>query len=182
MLQRPYQYAAPLASVVFLAALCIAGYNALPAWDPTICDMSDLGNTSGMVGKTFNTGCIIAGIMMLYFGIGKALFEKRLHRYSGICFIFAGAGLIAIAIATKSVQPAHDMAAGSLLFFAGAGMFLATYSDIVEGHYLVKRSTLILIVILLIQWPLFAGAISETMPIVIIAAWSFIQLHVHKQA
>lgn len=175
--QKPFVFAAPFAFLLFFMFVCLAAaFN--PLWGTSSHNLSHLGVGDNRLSVwLYNSGCFISGVLMSLYGVGKYIFEEGLHKRAGIFFIIAGIGLFLEGIATCDYEPAHSIATAILLVPAGIGIVLATISDIRDGNRLVLYSTIILMVLLVIQWPFFFGATSEIMPIIAASFWSLIQLY-----
>ena len=175
--QKPFVFAAPFAFLLFFMFVCLAAaFN--PLWGTSSHNLSHLGVGDNRLSVwLYNSGCFISGILMSLYGVGKYIFEEGLHKRAGIFIIIAGIGLFLEGIATGDYEPAHSIATAILLVPAGIGIVLATISDIRDGNRLVLYSAIILLVLLIIQWPFFFGATSEIMPIIAASFWSLVQLY-----
>lgn len=174
---RGYVLIPPIAFSVFLlftntsAMLC-------SWWHPFWSTLSDLGRNYNHDSQIiFNAGCWISGILLSIGGVWKSLCEDGLNKAGGILLAIAGAGLFAVGFATGDYPQAHDIATAVLFIFALGAMALITLDDVMNKDRLVLYSSLLIGLVMLIQWPLLYGGTQELVMILGAAAWSMVQVY-----
>ncbi len=173
--------AGTIAFVVFFAAIGLA-WAAWPDWSPLERTLSQLGEwnvgrDNGNAPYFFTGGCILAGLLIAFGGIGKYLYEERLNKISGIFFTLAGISLMCVGVISGDFNTAHDTAAIVLFANMGLGTLLTTIADWKDGHKYVPIAGAIILVALLAQWPFLHEGLSECMPIAGLFAWMMVQVY-----
>lgn len=176
-MEKPYYIIAPTAFAIYFTFVCLSALSD-PSWNMFRNNLSDLGEGSGVKALFFNIGCAISGAMLCIYGAIMRR-ERDLRHTAGALFIGGGVGLFLLAFATGDYEPAHSIAAGILLFGVGFAITIATWNDIKGGNTVVRNSTLVLLVFVIVQWPFLEGAVSEMMPILTASVWSVVQMHEH---
>ena len=174
--------AAPIAFVIYFIGVGLAWAN-MPDWSPLTHTLSNLGEwyRSDISPWFFNGGCVIAGLLIVFGGLGKFLYEERLNKASGAFFMLGGISLICVGLISGDYEIAHDASAIILFFNIGMALLLTTISDIKEGNKLVLYSSICLLLFCLIQWPFLHEGLSELMPITATMIWTFIQVIKYRQ-
>lgn len=166
-----YTLLAPVSFTIFIV-MTVLSVTTSSNWDPTWNNLSDLGASPDlMTACLFNGGCIIAGLLLVLFG-GTMYYDVPKYSKGGVWFVIGGIGLTMVGLTNTMFQPWHDVDCAVLMVGAGMGMLLTTLSA--RDDAVLLFSGFVLLLFLVIQWPFFAGAISEFMPIVVSALWSLI--------
>ena len=172
--------AAALAFVVFFIGVGLA-WAVWPEWSPLERTLSQLGEwyrtqTSPIF---FNSGCIFAGLLTMFGGLGKYIHEEGLSRISGIFFMTGGLCLMFVGIICGDNNAAHDITAILMFLNMGLATLLATIADWKNGYLFVPISGLVILIALLIQWMIIPNteALSECMPITGMFLWTMVQVY-----
>lgn len=105
-----------------------------PNWSFGKNALSEMGVSSmSDVKMLFAVVCVITGILVIGFGLGKVLFEKDYAFISGLLTIAAGISMILVAAYPADIQPHHNIAAGLLAIFMAGAIITATVNDILGG-------------------------------------------------
>ena len=171
--------AGAVAFIVFFIGVGLA-WASWPEWSPLERTLSQLGEwfrDNGLSPYFFNGGCIVAGSLIAFGGLGKFLYEERLNKISGVFFMLAGISLMCVGIISGDYEIAHDTAAMVLFANMGLGTLLTTIADWKDGHLFVPISGLIILIALLAQWPFLHEGLSECMPISGLLAWMLVQVY-----
>lgn len=177
--QRPYILAAPIAFAVAFIGLMVAAA-VEPSWNYYgSYDLSDLGteNRRFITNLLFNGACCIAGILISVFGFGKYHFEKDWNEKAGVFFFISGVGLFFVGIFSADYDYQHNFSAGVFATGLASGVVLSTLQDIKDGNRFILYSGIVILAFLIIEWPFFNNALSETMGLVSATAWFIIQMH-----
>ena len=180
--QRPYIIAAPMAFVIFFIGVCAAAMLD-KSWDIFRHNLSDLGTgyRTLAAGLVFDYCCCVAGALLAVFGVGKCLFEKDLNKLSGMFFFIGGIFLALVGIANAEYLSLHNICSGMFAIFMATAIVLTTVSDLKEGNRLILVASILILLFLVFQWPLFKGALSECMAIGSATVWFFVQLYKYKK-
>ncbi len=171
--QGPYIMAAPIAFMIF-AAGTLCALLCSPTWE--LNNLSALGTSKDFItAVTFGISCFVAGILVATFGLGKMIFERGLDRMSGFFFIIGGFSLLGVGIFDASSLELHNNVTMLFAFAMVMGISLASFSDILQGNKVVFIACILMLVIIIAQWPIFTGALSECVGIALASVWSFIQ-------
>ena len=162
--------------LVFFLGVCIAALF-YPGWDADVNTLSDLGrHENPMSSIFFNGGCWLSGIILAAGGVGKARSEEGSDRFAGIALAVAGFGLFALGFATGDYSEIHDMTTYVIFISAIAAMILATASDALRKDWFVVVSSIIILILMVIQGQFFHEGTEETMLIAGAALWSMVQI------
>ena len=173
MERKPFILAAPLAFVVFLVGVLISIISA-PTLD--LHNLSALGkNDNYLTAVSFGITCVTSGILVMVYGFGKMIFEKGAHRVSGAFFLLGGLGLLLVGVYDASQLRLHNMVTVFFMLMMVIGISIASVSDIVNGNKAVFYTTIIIMVLIVVQWPIFTGAMSECVAIGLASVWAFVQ-------
>ena len=176
--QRPFIIAAPVAFIVFFVGVCVGGYLD-PSWNVMKNNLSDLGSgyRTLAAGLVFDYCCCVAGALIAVFGLGKCLFEKEVNKLAGMCFIIGGTFLALMGIANVEYLSLHNICAGLFAIFMATAVVLTTVIDIREGNKVVFVASILVLLFLALQWPLFTGGLSECMAIGSVTVWFLVQFY-----
>ena len=172
--QKPFIMAAPIAFIIFSIGTLFSIINS-PTWE--LNNLSALGGSRyALTAVAFGASCVSAGLLIAFFGVGKMIFETRMDRASGLFFVLGGLGLVMVGLfdSTNSLSLHNTWT----IFFAGAMVMavgMTSLSDILRGNILVFAYCIAMAAIIIVQWPVFSGAMSECIAIGLASVWSFIQ-------
>ena len=146
----------PFAAIGFLAAFALAviitvAVNADSSWVYGENMLSDLGISDVELTKNlFNYGCIVIGVLVAVFGIGKALAENGCNRASGCFTAIAALFMIVIGFIHSDFGNGntHDAAAVLIFLFLIVAMGLSAVGDWKVGASLNAALSSILILII----------------------------------
>ena len=123
--------AAFIFSIVWIVAAC-----ADPSWTLGEDFVSKLGVSGvSLAADLFNYGCIIAGILLFVYGIGKAYAYKGSECASGMLFAVSGLLLVLIGL-VHSGNTYHSIIAVLLFVFLVFAIIAAAATDAKEGRML----------------------------------------------
>lgn len=107
-----------LALAVIIAAIVMSA--ATSGWEFGLNSISDLGVMDGSL--IFNVGLIMAGILFIAYGTGRATYDTGLYGAGAICAALAGIGIVLLAVFNL------DMGSGYMHYLSAmwAALFLAT--------------------------------------------------------
>lgn len=138
--ERPYIIAGILGFAIYFGC-SVAAMIVDPGWTFGQNCYSDLGVSNDPLAKfLFNGCCIVAAPFLIVFGIGKILFEDKLHRAGGVYVIFAAFAMVGVGLFPTSSKEMHDIFAGLFAGMAATGIVLSTVSDIMKRDLLVTIS------------------------------------------
>ena len=152
-----YRHPGPFAVIGLIAAFAFAiilvtAIMGDSAWVYGENMLSDLGISDvQMTADLFNYGCIIIGILVFVFGLGKALCETSCNRASGCILAIAGVFLILVGYIHSDFGNGntHDAIAILCYLFLFIAMVLSSIGDWRDGYRLNSALTVILILIIL---------------------------------
>lgn len=147
----PFAVIGILAAFVFAVILVVAA-NADSSWVYGENMLSDLGISSvQMTADLFNYGCIIVGILVFVYGIGKAYCETKCNRASGCMLAITGIFLILIGYIHSDFGNGntHDTIAVLLFLFLFVAMVLSAIGDWRDGYRLNSALSVIMILIVM---------------------------------
>ncbi len=175
--QNTYMVVAPLAFVVFLVGLVLTLLTTPPSWDLAKENLSNLaGETSLLTGILFTITCVLAGIMIVYFGLGKVLYEEGLDNVSGILFVISGVSLVFVGLFNTNVYRMHMIVTLFFTFMVVFAIVGASLADILNGDRVMLVIHLVTLFLVLFQIPFFTGGAAELMSIIFGALWAECQL------
>lgn len=156
----------------FIIGIVIATFNA-GGWDPWINNLSDLGvSSNSLTSSAFNMSCYIAGTCVAIFGLGLSILGKdSLERIGGASIMLGGCGLFLVGVMTVSNVTLHNIASGLFCIPLIIGIVLVTLHYFSERNHFIMKSSIAVLVVTLIQWPLFSGALSELSGILCAIGW-----------
>lgn len=152
-----YRHPGPFAVVGLIAAFAFAvilavAANADSAWVYGESMISDLGVSDVQLSADlFNYGCVVIGILLFVFGVGKAACETGCNRASGCLLAIAAIFLVLIGYIHSDFGNGntHDTIAILLFAFLFVSMVVSAIGDWTEGYRLNGALTAILIVVCL---------------------------------
>ena len=172
-----YVVAAPLAFVVFLVGLCLTLLTTPPSWDLAKENLSNLaGDTSLITGVLFTITCILAGAMIVFFGLGKTIYEEGLDHISGILFMVSGASLILVGLFNTNLYIFHMIATLFFTFMIVFAIVGTSLADVKSGDRVMLVIHLLTLFLVLFQIPFFTGGAAELVSIMFGALWAECQL------
>ena len=175
--QNTYMVVAPLAFVVFLVGLVLTLLTTPPSWDLAKENLSNLaGETSLLTGILFTITCVLAGIMIVYFGLGKVLYEEGLDNVSGVLFVISGVSLVFVGLFNTNVYRMHMIVTLFFTFMVVFAIVGASLADILNGDRVMLVIHLLTLFLVLFQIPFFTGGAAELMSIIFGALWAECQL------
>lgn len=131
-----------LVPMAFVVAIFADG-----SWSFNVNTLSDLGISSDdMVAKLFMATCIIAGILMAVFGLGKLLIKHKFDSAAGFLIVLAGVMLVGVGLFDKTTS-VHPIIALLYFLFVAIAMFVSAYSEYINRRYLALSITIIAIVV-----------------------------------
>lgn len=147
----------PFAAIGFLAAFAMAviisvAINADAGWVYGENTLSDLGVSDvELVSNLFNYGCMIVGILMIVFGLGKAATETGYNRGSGCLVAIAAVFMVIIGFIHSDFGNGntHNIVAILTYLFLIAAIGLSAVGDWKVGGKLNAALSSILIVVIL---------------------------------
>jgi hypothetical membrane protein len=140
--------------------------------------LSDLGSSDvEFTAKLFNCSCIIAGALILIFGIGKAYVKcGGLDRASGLFIATSGIILAIIGIVTKdSNLNLHILIAGVLFCFMVLSIVLSMFGHAVKGRKFSAAAAAIVLIIVAMVAPGFTPAGLEVISVFACCGWFIIE-------
>ena len=171
--QGPYIMAAPIAFLIFAAGTLFSLLYS-PTWE--LNNLSALGASKDSVTAiTFGVSCFVAGVLVATFGVGKMLFERGLDRMAGFFFILGGFGLLMVGMFDANSLELHNMVTRFFAFTMVMAISLASFADILQGDMVILVACILMLIIILAQWPVFSGALTECVAIALASIWSFLQ-------
>ncbi|MBQ3736021.1 MAG: hypothetical protein II855_03705 [Candidatus Methanomethylophilaceae archaeon] len=172
--QKPFIMAAPIAFIIFSIGTLISIINS-PTWE--LNNLSALGGSKdALTAVAFGASCVSAGLLIAFFGVGKIIFERRLDKAAGAFFVLGGLGLMMVGIFDSSYHlDLHNIWTISFAAAMVIAVGLTSLSDILRGNILVFVYCIAMVAIIVVQWPVFSGAMSECIAIGLASVWSFIQ-------
>jgi hypothetical membrane protein len=175
--KNTYMVVAPMAFVVFLVGLVLTLTTTPPSWDLAKENLSNLaGETSLLTGIMFTVTCMLAGIMIVYFGLGKAMYEEGLDNISGILFVISGVSLALVGLFNTNVYRLHMVVTLFFTFMVVFAIVGTSLADIKSGDRVMLAIHLATLILVLFQIPFFTGGAAELMSIVFGALWAECQL------
>ncbi|MDY4579945.1 MAG: DUF998 domain-containing protein [Candidatus Methanarcanum hacksteinii] len=168
----PYIAISLVGILCFLSGIVIAGCNEV-GWDPWVNTLSDLGvSDSSLISSTFNISCYIAGICVFIFGLGLCVFSKdSLQKIGGMSIMVGGCGLFLVGAMTLSNVTMHNIATGLFCIPLVIGIILVTLHHFAIRNPFIMKSSIVVLLVTLIQWPIFTGALSEIASILCAIGW-----------
>ena len=156
----------------FLAGIIIAGYND-GDWNPWVNTLSDLGvSDNSLTSSTFNVSCYIAGTCVAIFGLGLSILGKdSLERIGGASIMLGGFGLFLVGVMTVSNVRLHNLAAALFCIPLIIGIVLVTLHYFSIRNQFIMKSSIAVLIVTLVQWPIFSGALSELAGIMCAISW-----------
>ena len=156
-------------SVAWIIAVC-----ADASWVLGENTISDLGVSDVQISADlFKYACIISGALFAIFGIGKAIFEEKSNRASGIITIIAALALIGVGVYNKDFGNgnAHLFVAIVFFLFTGIVAILSGYGDYHE-----KKTIPLAVTVVAFTAALFAFAtcdlpLAEVAVVICILIW-----------
>ena len=147
----------PFAAIGLLAAfafavIMIVAINGDSAWVYGENMLSDLGISDvQMTADLFNYGCMIVGILVFVYGLGKAVCEAQCNRASGCILAIAAIFLVLIGYIHSDFGNGntHDTIAFLFFLFLFIAMVLSAIGDWRDGARLNSALTVVLILIIL---------------------------------
>ena len=147
----------PFAAIGLLAAFAFAivlivAINGDSAWVYGENMLSDLGISDvQMTADLFNYGCMIVGILVFVYGLGKAVCETQCNRASGCVLAIAAIFLVLIGYIHSDFGNGntHDTIATLFFLFLFIAMVLSAIGDWRDGARLNSALTVVLILIIL---------------------------------
>ena len=140
--------------------------------------ISDLGVSDVQISADlFKYACIITGVLFAIFGIGKAIFEERANRASGIITIIAALALIGVGVYNKDFGNgnAHLFVAIVFFLFTGIAAILSGYGDYHEKKTIPTAITVVAFVVGLFAYATCSLALAEVVIVVCILIWAAAQ-------
>ncbi len=167
---RPFTFAGILVGafvpVIFAIAAMQDGY-----WEFNVDTLSDLGISSDkLAANLFNYTCIVAGVLVALFGIGKAYLKAGADCASGVMLMLAGILLAFIGICTKDYA-AHIPIALTFFLFAGISVIISGISDWRHGRTATTAITIVTFTVIIASIPGFTIAGTEVISVVAICIW-----------
>ena len=152
-----YRHPGPFAVIGLIAAFALAivivtAIMGDPAWVYGENMLSDLGVSDVQsTADLFNYGCIVIGILVFVFGLGKSLCESSCNRASGCMLAIAGIFLILVGYIHSDFGNGntHDTIAILCYLFLFIAMVLSAIGDSRDGYRLNSALTVVLILIIL---------------------------------
>ena len=175
--KETYVVVAPLAFVVFLVGLVLTLLTTPPSWDLAKENLSNLaGETSLITGVLFTITCMLAGIMIVYFGLGKVLYEEGLDNVSGILFETSGLSLMLVGLFNTNLYRMHMIVTLFFTFMIVFAIVGTSLADVLSGDRIMLILHLATLFLVLFQIPFFTGGAAELMSIIFGALWAECQL------
>ena len=175
--KETYVVVAPLAFVVFLVGLVLTLLTTPPSWDLAKENLSNLaGETSLITGVLFTITCMLAGIMIVYFGLGKVLYEEGLDNVSGILFVTSGLSLMLVGLFNTNLYRMHMIVTLFFTFMIVFAIVGTSLADVLSGDRIMLILHLATLFLVLFQIPFFTGGAAELMSIIFGALWAECQL------
>ena len=104
-------------------------------WQFGVNYLSDLGISETDASSYFNTGCLIAGILLAVFGIGRAAFPKNAgHIAGGVLIVFGSIAFALIGVYTSDTGDTHTFLAYTAVLF----VFMAIVA-VTVGNWIADR-------------------------------------------
>lgn len=152
-----YRHPGPFAVIGLIAAFALAivivtAIMGDPAWVYGENMLSDLGVSDVQsTADLFNYGCIVIGILVFVFGLGKSLCESSCNRASGCMLAISGIFLILVGYINSDFGNGntHDTIAILCYLFLFIAMVLSAIGDSRDGYRLNSALTVVLILIIL---------------------------------
>lgn len=152
-----YRHPGPFAVIGLIAAFAFAiiitvAINGDSAWVYGENMLSDLGVSDvQMTADLFNYGCIIIGILVFIYGLGKSLCETSCNRASGCTLAIAAIFLILVGYIHSDFGNGntHDAIAILFFLFLFVSEVLSAIGDWRDGYKLNSALTVVLILIIL---------------------------------
>lgn len=152
-----YRHPGPFAVIGLIAAFALAivisvAINGDSTWVYGENMLSDLGVSDvQLTADLFNYGCLIIGILVFVFGLGKAVCETSCNRAAGCTVAIAGIFLILIGYIHSDFGNGntHDFIAILLFLFLFVSEVLTAIGDWRDGYRLNSALTVVLILIIL---------------------------------
>ncbi len=145
---RTFALVGILAAILFAAIWIIAAHED-PSWTLGTNTLSDMGISDVEVtANLFNYGCVVSGLLLAVFGIGKATCETGANRTGGMLLIAAAMFFVCVGFVTKDVGNGnpHLLVAYLFFLFLVLGIVASTVGDWMEGRGLTASVSSILIV------------------------------------
>lgn len=112
--------------------------------------LSDLGVSDvELSADLFNYGCIVVGILLIVFGIGKALCETGANRAGGFFIAFAGLFLALVGHFTTDYGNTHEAIAIILSLFLFVAMVITAVADWRDDYRLNSALSTIMILVIM---------------------------------
>lgn len=152
-----YRHPGPFAVIGLIAAFALAivivtAIMGDPAWVYGENMLSDLGVSDVQsTADLFNYGCIVIGILVFVFGLGKSLCESSCNRASGCMLAISGIFLILVGYIHSDFGNGntHDTIAILCYLSLFIAMVLSAIGDSRDGYRLNSALTVVLILIIL---------------------------------
>lgn len=175
-----------ICGVIGVAVYAIVGFALMfvdPNWHFGSNCLSDFGiSSTPFVAAFFNGSCIVGGILIMIFGIGKVLIENKLNKLAGVLLIIGSIAMVLVGIFTIDVNKhVHDTCAA---VFAGcfiSGIIFATLSDIMKKDKLILISGILIAVFALLGLFFTSAGCAEVIGIVSGIIWFVFQIVKYKR-
>ncbi|MBO7410156.1 MAG: hypothetical protein J6T68_04450, partial [Candidatus Methanomethylophilaceae archaeon] len=129
-----------------------------------------------ITGVLFTITCMLAGIMIVYFGLGKVLYEEGLDNVSGILFVTSGLSLMLVGLFNTNLYRMHMIVTLFFTFMIVFAIVGASLADVLSGDRVMLLIHLVTLFLVLFQIPFFTGGAAELMSIIFGALWAECQL------
>ncbi len=141
-----------LITALFYAAVWIVAAASDPTWVFGESMVSELGISDvQLTADLFKYGCIIAGLLIFVFGLGKAYTQKEANRTSGILIAIAGIFLILVGVYNMNYGNGNIHNTVACLFFAfmALAVIASMLGDWAEGRGISVAVSAIFIVVVI---------------------------------
>lgn len=175
--QRPYILFSLVGTLTF-GVLWLACILYDPSWDPAQNSISDL--SMPPTAPIFATACILTGILLALYGIGKVIYDDMPGWVAGIAMVLGSVGLCAMGMFNKEFYDIHFLTAAIAVAFYGVSIGLT-----IIGHFIKKRHTfgaveLIICLIACIGFPLSFGR-AQSLALFCVFLWVVAELVFYKK-
>ena len=159
-----------LVPILFVIAMFTDGY-----WEFNVNTLSDLGvSYNETAAAIFNYTCMVAGVLIAIYGIGRMFIKQGYDAASGILVAIGGMLLVAIGIVNESYS-AHIMIACSFFAIMAIAIFVGAAGDVKNNRTITVAITAMVVVIVLAAAIGFTIAGLEVVSVIAMCVWLIAQ-------
>jgi len=163
-----------IVAVAAFIAMWIACYAVDGAWEWGVNDLSDFGVSDTGAASIFNYGCIIVGIVLAIYGIGKVCnYDTYGHKYSGLMIAFSGIcfSMVGVFSTIYGNGDYHHFFASLTGLFLAAAIVASSAQEWKDGKQIIAGIAIVIACIVTACMVMYPFAEFEVWALVLAAAW-----------